>query len=131
MMTKSETVFVFSLGGVSYGCCELLWRGYTHWTMLLLGGICFLGLYAGEKKFSSLPMAVKCLAGGVYITSLELVAGSIVNVALGMNVWDYSAMPFNLYGQICVGFFFVWVFICIPALFLCRRIPLLFEDFLI
>ena len=131
MMTKSEIIFVFSLGGVCYGCCELLWRGYTHWTMLLLGGICFLGLYAGEKKFSSLPMTVKCLAGGVYITSLELVAGSIVNVAFGMNVWDYSAMPFNFYGQICVGFFFVWVLLCIPALFLCRQIPLLFEDFLI
>ena len=29
------------LGGLAYMGVELLWRGRTHWTMGVLGGVCF------------------------------------------------------------------------------------------
>ena len=121
-----EYPFVFVIGGMGYGICELVWRGYTHPTMFLLGGVCFLCLYAGNKRFSSLSFAVRCICGGTVITSLELVTGSVVNILFGMNVWDYSDMPFNLYGQVCLGFFAAWVLLCIPALFLCTRLACFF-----
>ena len=122
MLVRCENVCVFMLGGVVYGVCELLFRGYTHWTMVLLGGICFLCLYLGQKKFRSLSAVMRCFAGGVFITSLELVTGSVVNVALGMGVWDYSGMPFNFMGQVCPQFFGMWVVLCFPALMLCDGI---------
>lgn len=122
-----ELFFVFAFGGVAYGLCEILWRGYTHPSMFLLGGICFAGLYEGQKKYRSLPFYLRCICGGIYITCLELVFGIVVNVALGMNVWDYSSMPFNFMGQICLRFFCLWVALCLPALFLCDNISKFFD----
>lgn len=120
MSKTKELLTVFITGAVLYALCEILWRGYTHPTMLLLGGICFLGLYCGEKRYSALPVALRCFSGGIFITSLELIAGSIVNTVFKMHVWDYSSEPFNLFGQICVRFSFFWMILCIPAFFVCK-----------
>ena len=38
---------------------------------------------------------------------------------LGWNVWDYSSMPLNLYGQICLPFSGLWFLLCIPAFGIC------------
>lgn len=121
-IARFEKTFVFAVGAAGYGACEILWRGYTHFSMLILGGMCFLGLYAGQKKYYSLSLPLRCFAGGIFITSMELVAGCIINIAFGWNVWDYSDMPFNFYGQICPQFFAAWVMLCIPALKLCEVI---------
>lgn len=127
MPMRCEKVCVLFLGGTAYGICEMLWRGYTHWTMVVLGGICFLGLYEGQRKFGSLSLPARCFAGAVFITSLELVTGSIVNIALDMGVWDYSEMPFNFMGQICPQFFCLWTVLCFPALWLCGNISRYFD----
>jgi len=123
---RCEHILVFFIGGTGYGLCELLWRGYTHPTMFLLGGVCFLCLYTGNKRFFSLPFVIRCICGGAVITSLELVTGCIVNILLGMNVWDYSNMPLNLYGQVCPRFLLAWILLCIPALFLCGKLAQFF-----
>ena len=46
---------------------------------------------------------------GVAITVVEFVAGLIINVWLGMGVWDYSAMPGNIMGQVCPQFLAMWM----------------------
>lgn len=127
-MKWRENMLVFLLGGMGYGLCELLWRGYTHPSMFFLGGVCFLCLYAGNKRFHALPLAVRCISGGILITSLELVTGCLVNILLGLNVWDYSDMPLNLYGQICPQFLLAWVLLCVPALFLCGKLAAFFGE---
>ena len=40
------------IGGVVYMGIETLWRGYTHWSMGVLGGVCFalIGLLVSGKK---------------------------------------------------------------------------------
>jgi uncharacterized membrane protein len=43
------------------------------------------------------------------ITVLEFFAGLIVNVWLGLGVWDYSGVPFNIMGQVSLPFVFAWV----------------------
>ena len=35
-----------------------------------------------------------------------------------LNVWDYSNIPFNLDGQICLLFSFFWIFISLIAIIL-------------
>ena len=37
-------LFLFGSGGLLYILIELIWRGYSHWTMFALGGICFVFL---------------------------------------------------------------------------------------
>ena len=44
MKMKLQTPAVFALGAAGYAALELLWRGRTHWTMALTGGVVLVGL---------------------------------------------------------------------------------------
>ena len=52
------------------------------------------------------------------VTGAELVTGMILNVWLGLGIWDYSGMPFNYKGQICLPFSILWIFVSIAAIVL-------------
>lgn len=49
--------------------------------------------------------------GTVFITGVEFIFGCIFNISLGMNVWNYDNMLFNLLGQICLPF----SLLCVPV----------------
>lgn len=115
----SRDILLFSAGGIAYGGLELLWRQRTHWTMMLTGGACFLALYKLYGRFPRLSMPEKCVLGSLVITSLEFAVGCVVNLALGWGVWDYSSMPLNLLGQICLLYSVLWGLLCIPISTLC------------
>lgn len=97
---------LFLLGGGTYVGLEWLWRGFSHPSMFLLGGLCFrlIGLLRRH-----LPPLGTVLAGAAAITVLELLCGLLVNRALGWAVWDYSAQPGNLWGQICPLYTLLWI----------------------
>ena len=119
-MTRGfEFPAVFLLGGLAYGAVELLWRGRTHWTMLLTGGLCFLFLYRTATGTALSPLRQYALCAG-FITAAEFLTGAAVNRALGWNVWDYSGRPMNLYGQICLRYTVYWFFLSIPGCALAR-----------
>lgn len=119
IMRFFEYPAIFAGGGVLYGLIELLFRGRTHWTMLIAGGVCSCILYTISTKSSEREWK-KWIMGGASITAVEFVTGGIVNLHLGWNVWDYSHLPVNLMGQICLLFSVLWVLLCIPAMWLCR-----------
>ena len=98
------------IGALAYGGVELLWRGRTHWTMLVLGGVLFvlLGLI-NEVLPWDMPLLPQALLGAAAVTAAELAAGLVLNVWLGLGIWDYSRMPGNLWGQICPQFAALWV----------------------
>lgn len=101
-------VLVFILGGVSYGLIEMIYRGYTHWSMVLTGGACVLTFYIMEEWLLSIPLLWAALAGATIITVYELCVGLVVNVILKLDVWDYSEVPGNFMGQICPAFSVAW-----------------------
>jgi len=123
-----EAVIVFTLGAAGYPLIEILWRGYTHWTMELLGGVCFLAIYLYEKRNARKTLLNRCLTGCVIITSMELICGIIVNKILGWSVWDYSAMPVNFMGQICITYSALWFLLAIPIIYFCDVIRKLFYE---
>ena len=99
-------------GGIVYCLIELLWRGYSHWTMFILGGICFISLgLINEVCCHEAPLLMQMLIGCTIITSLEFITGCIVNIHLGWNVWDYSSFRFNIHGQIALHSSVVWYFL--------------------
>lgn len=98
----------FSFGALGYGILELLWRGRTHWSMLIAGGLSFLGLGKVSKKTKNSGLLKIALLGSAVITSIELIFGIIFNVILKKNVWDYSKLPFNLGGQVCARYSVLW-----------------------
>lgn len=97
---------LFLLGGGTYVGLEFLWRGWSHPSMFLLGGLCF-RLVALLRRH--LPPLGTALAGAASITALELLCGLVVNCCLGWAVWDYSGQPGNLWGQICPLYTLLWV----------------------
>ena len=102
--------FLFFVGATIYVIIEKLYRGYSHWTMFLLGGICFIALgLINEVIPWDMPLLLQMFIGGVIITVLELITGCVVNLWLGWNVWDYSELPFNLWGQISLFSSIGWV----------------------
>ena len=103
----------FSVGGVGYGIIELLWRGRTHWTMIIAGGICFIIFSLIEENLEKKSVILKSLLCSLAVTTVELIFGVIFNVWLGMKIWDYSKMPLNLLGQICPLYSLGW---CVLAL---------------
>lgn len=105
-----KMIALLLIGGAVYFYIEILWRGYSHISMFILGGICFvlLGLI---NEFLPWEMGLlwQSLIGAGIITCLELITGLIVNVYLELNVWDYSNLPLNFMGQISVVYALLWI----------------------
>ena len=98
------------IGGGIYAIIELAWRGHTHISMFILGGICFVAIGLINELFPwELGFLWQAIMGAGIVTVLEFITGLIVNVWLGLNVWDYSNLPLNILGQICLPFSIAWV----------------------
>lgn len=105
-----ELPFLFAVGGSVYYGLETLWRGYSHWTMFCVGGFAFMAVGLINEVFPwELGFLWQMLIGGGLITALELAAGIVLNLWLGLGIWDYSNLPLNLWGQICLPFSLLWV----------------------
>lgn len=102
--------------GTFYFFIEVAWKTAhgrpeaISWTMLALAILLAVPMerFGAELpwKMSLLLQAVICACG---ITVVELAAGVVLNIWLGLGIWDYSAMPWNLLGQICPQLFLVWI----------------------
>ena len=107
---------LFCVGGTVYVGLEYLWRGWSHRSMFFAGGICFLLLGLVDRAKPSLP--VRCIAGSVIITAVELITGLLVN--RDYSVWDYRGVPGNFLGQICLPFSLLWLPVGLLAQYLYR-----------
>ena len=112
-------LFLFLVGGLAYCGIEMLWRGHTHWTMLIVGGLCFIFCGGINEWFDwNMPLWKQMLICAVGITAIEFVAGIILNIILQLNVWNYGNMPFNILGQVCLPFSFLWFLLSFVAIWL-------------
>ena len=105
----NKYLFLFDVGGLLYVLIELIWRGHSHWTMFILGGLCFIYLgLINEVLPWEMPLWKQILIG----------AAGIVNLRLGWGVWDYSGMPGNFLGQICPQYFVLWLPVALVGIIL-------------
>ena len=109
MTNLQKSFLIWCTGGLIYGLIEIMFRGYTHWTMILLAFIISIPLDAFNERIGwDWPMWKQAIVGGTIVTAAEFVVGCIINLWLGMHVWDYSNMQFNILGQICPQFWLAW-----------------------
>lgn len=111
-MKYVKSAALFSLGGSAYVTLELLYRGFSHVSMFLAGGTCF--LLIGQLPRLPLPKPIRACCGAGIITGVELAAGLLVNRQYA--VWDYRSQPGNFLGQICPLFTLLWIPVSAAAL---------------
>lgn len=111
-----NTAALVTLGSWGYPLVEIVWRGWSHWSMALAGGVCFglLGRVSEWLRWKN-PL-VRCAAGAAAITTVELLFGCIFNLGLHMRVWDYSREWLNLGGQICLRYSLIWFALSAPLM---------------
>lgn len=110
---------LWSIGGLIYIIMECLFRGHSHWTMFLVGGLCFVLIGAINEVIPwEMPVWQQALIGAAIITAVEFVSGCIINIWLGWDVWDYSGLPGNILGQICLPFCGVWILLAVVGIVL-------------
>lgn len=119
-------IVVFTLGGMFYGLTEILYRGYTHWTMLLTGGAIVLTFYILAPFLFGMNVFMASAIGALIVTLYEFIVGVIVNLWLHWEVWDYSAKAGNVLGQICPQFTLYWFVICLAFFTLIKYNRLMF-----
>lgn len=105
----AKLLAVFTTGAFSYGIIEICARGFTHISMGLLGGLAMYLIHLLNRSGRTAPnVFLTLMISALFITACELITGEIVNRQLGLNVWDYSMMPMNFDGQICLPFTLIW-----------------------
>ena len=107
---------LFYLGGLIYMGLEVFFRGWSHGSMFLAGGVCFLLLGKLQYTEPRLPLLPRALMGSVVITSIELLTGLLVNRTY--QIWDYRESFLNFHGQICFLFSLLWIPVSLAAFFL-------------
>lgn len=119
-MRRLSNLALHVLFGMIAGCIylliELAWRGHTHWTMLPLAAVIFVCAGILDERENPPPFWAQVAIGTIIATALELAAGLVLNVWLGLGVWDYSNLPGNLMGQICPQFTIAWAVLVLVSI---------------
>lgn len=121
-----ENLILFLIGGVIYVFIEIAYRGYSHISMFIVGGLCFLLISSLNELPFKMSLISKMFISCLLITSIELVSGIIINIFLNLNVWDYSLEKFNFLGQICFKASVCWFFLSLPAIYMSNFIKSFF-----
>ena len=99
--------------GVMYVAMETVFRGYSHPSMLIVGGLCgvLVGAINQHPRFYNAPVVLQSIVGAVIVLVVEFLAGCVLNLWLGLDVWDYTGQPGNILGQVCPLFGLLWFLI--------------------
>ncbi|WP_419749938.1 putative ABC transporter permease [Terrisporobacter petrolearius] len=110
---------LFLIGGITYCFIEIVYRGYSHYSMIIVGGLCFI-LIGSINEFSNkeIPLLLQMLISVLIVNIVELVSGIIINRILLLNVWDYSQLKYNFLGQISLNSSIAWFFLSLFAIYM-------------
>ena len=109
-------------GAAVYPLIEICYRGGTHPSMALAGGVCAALIWMISDRAGALPLLLRIFLAAVTITAVELLFGIVCNRMLGLGVWAYSSMPYHFLGQICLPYFFLWLLLSAPVCLLFTQI---------
>lgn len=119
-----NNLIIWLTGAIAYFYMEIAFRGFSHYSMFILGGLCFLTVgFIGKRILNETNSVIRAvlrimILGTLIITSLEYITGIIVNVYLHLDVWNYSTMKMNIQGQICIAYSALWALLSLPIVYL-------------
>ncbi len=119
LQTTFKYLFLFLIGGFAYFYIEILFRGYSHFSMIICGGLAFIFCGGINQLFpGKVSVLTQMILSSFIITGLEFITGYLVNICLNWNVWDYSNLPYNLHGQICLAYSLIWLLLSPLCIFM-------------
>lgn len=117
MSKTGKCVFMFIFGFMAYITIECLFRGYSFPAMGLCGGIVFVLLDKINDKISwDIDILVQGMMGSVLITFLEFIIGEMSLRGLIQPMWNYTNLPLNHKGIICLPFSLIWIVLSVVAI---------------
>lgn len=122
MKNIEKYILIFLVGGFGYGLLEILFRGFTHWSMIITGGSALLILYLINLALPNTPTILKAFIGALSITIIEFSVGIIVNKVFSFGVWDYTGSPGNILGIITPSFSLIWFMISLIMISIFKNI---------
>lgn len=118
-LIKKALLFLIC-GGIYYSL-ETIYKMYlhgygSHFSMFILAGLCGVfcidminNIYTYELDFS-----LQVLISTFLCTIAEGICGCIINIKMGLGIWDYSNMPGKFFfDQCCIPFTIIWFILVI------------------
>ncbi len=107
---------------------EVLFARVTHSTkrdrkcFLLLPlcpvyGLGALGILAAAELFGNRPLLMAVVGSGA-ATAAEYLMGLFYEKVLGVSFWDYSHLPINVGGKVCLPFSAAWAVLALGLVYL-------------
>lgn len=123
-MKINKSILLFLVGYCTYVSIEVTYRNISYPIMGICGGLAILLLDKINDNISwNVDLCLQGLFGSALITFFELIIGEIaLHTFLLPVMWDYSNVPLNFDGVICLPFSIVWFFLSILAIFLADAI---------
>lgn len=117
-----KTIFLFLSGFCIYITIEVCFRGYSYPLMGCCGGLMLVLLDKINDKISwDMDLILQGCIGSGIITMMELVIGKTLK-HIGSSMWDYSSLPVNYDGVICLPFSLIWIVISIIGIMIADAI---------
>lgn len=68
-----RVITLWALLGAAYVALETLWRGYSHPSMFIVGGLCgvLVGALNQAPRFYNAPVALQAAAGAAVVLAVE------------------------------------------------------------
>ena len=125
-MTKQiiKNIILFILFGCFYVTIEIFFRGYSYPLMFLVAGIASVLIDKLNNKISwDMPLPLQVIIGTFIILALELSSGLFALHVLGVRMWDYRNMPWNMFeGLLCPQFALIWMIMTLGIIVLADAI---------
>lgn len=113
-----KNVILFTVGFCLYITMEVLFRGYSFPLMGVCAGLVVVLLDKINDYISwDIDILVQSILGMLMVTIMELIIGTIfLDTNLLPVMWDYSNLPLNFRGIICIPFMALWMILSFIAI---------------
>lgn len=106
----NKNVLLFIVGYCVYIAIEVTYRNISYPIMGVCGGFAMVILDKINDKISwDTDILIQCSSGSLLVTFIELIIGSISLKGYLPIMWDYSSIPLNYKGIICMPFSIIWM----------------------
>ena len=112
-------IVLFITFSALYVWIEIMFRNRSDRSMAILGGVCglLIGLCNNVIPWSMTLVQQALIGGLLIVTPMEYIVGKYI-VNKDLSIWNYTNMPLNIEGQICLLFTFIWCVISLGVIVL-------------